>query len=602
MALLHRAVSEQWILVAPLVVGVIGADLGKEDNKEQSALSFGIGATLLGAVSFMMCLVYFTNHPDKDMKRYTYEMITQVTAIFCAVLVFDAVNSCVEIYMNLAEKSYEQQALVDCCHMLVWFLLLQFVLAMFSGALSEWGFTPKNVQTANDNLKAFGVLLAHITGFASINAFGTLQQMLHDEFGVAWVAIAAAAMSLLCLTRATKILREKVSLGDDGVEDEWESLWDEQTAEAEQDVLGLTMSFLTINIARQLICGSLPDPDGDEPWTMLVSHPARQMYELLGVGLVAALMAFLLRVYQPHHLAGHQHSLYLLTMGTFNAMASWAFFFGFTWYIASWHLEDPVVLKVIVAASLFFGTFLVMWIFDKLADADWTPEAVDNGIIAFIESLAVMVGFAWEQAFFQSTKDLAEMSPRPTETRTFLALMCVVILVPAWRWYVIPILTREGWKFGFIIDHEDEESVMELLKHKGFASAIENVKNKHGKYSHAEFSRAKSVARFAAAVNGEDKKVAPEGYSHLPKCDVEAMQERNTELENCIGQLEARNEQLNSELERTVRSYHSRMEEMHRIMLNLTSDATGVKWSPRINFGWSPRTNLGWAGKNPVET
>jgi len=160
-----------------------------------------------------------------------------------------------------------------------------------------------------------------------------------------------------------------------------------------------------------------------------------------------------------------------------------------------------------------------------------------------------------------------------------------VVLVPAWRWYVIPILTREGWKFGFIIDHEDEESVMELLKHKGFASAIEKMKNKPGKYSHAEYSRANSVAHFAAALNGKDKNVAPEGYSHLPRSDVEAMRERNTELEHCIGQLEARNEHLNSELERTVRSYHSRMEEMHRMMLNLTSNTTGVKWSPRMNFG-----------------
>merc|ERR1719199_1839892 len=98
--------------------------------------------------------------------------------------------------------------MVDVIHMLMWFTIMQVSLACLSGAAGPFQVSEErqNEMTEEEleetleakevNMKCFAVLLAHITGFASINAFGTVQQM---AFKSSWlVALLAVPVAFLC--------------------------------------------------------------------------------------------------------------------------------------------------------------------------------------------------------------------------------------------------------------------------------------------------------------------------------------------------------------------------------------------------------------------
>merc|ERR1712232_1464594 len=42
-----------------------------------------------------------------------------------------------------------------------------------------------------------------------------------------------------------------------------------------------------------------------------------------------------------------------------------------------------------------------------------------------------------------------------------LGLACVIIVVPAWRLYLLPMSKMNGWKLGFVIDECGEEILVE---------------------------------------------------------------------------------------------------------------------------------------------
>merc|ERR1712187_850781 len=74
-----------------------------------------------------------------------------------------------------------------------------------------------------------------------------------------------------------------------------------------------------------------------------------------------------------------------------------------------------------------------------------------------IMSNGLLVGFAWEQSFDKAIEAISSNMPHEAQhwTKLALAIFCVVVIVPAWRWYLLPMEILDGYKFGFVIDHED---------------------------------------------------------------------------------------------------------------------------------------------------
>merc|ERR1719171_1822143 len=115
-------------------------------------------------------------------------------------------------------------------------------------------------------MKCFAVLFSHMVGFAAINGFGTMQQL--SFFSKSWqmclALVPIAAVLMFAWFKVLDTLRAKIAYGDDGVEDEFEKAWDAETEEAENDIAGLSLSFLTVQTMRLAISGILPNQEGEE--------------------------------------------------------------------------------------------------------------------------------------------------------------------------------------------------------------------------------------------------------------------------------------------------------------------------------------------------
>merc|ERR1740130_1597960 len=129
---------------ASIMITLIASFLVKSAFAEEKVTAVGVSmaATLLGSISFVMCLYYFVNYDDKDIKQKAWETISSTISIFCAVLLFSSFNDLAEAYVIdpiFGEGDATKGALlVDMIHMIFWYTMMGLSLAFLSGAAGPW--------------------------------------------------------------------------------------------------------------------------------------------------------------------------------------------------------------------------------------------------------------------------------------------------------------------------------------------------------------------------------------------------------------------------------------------------------------------------------
>ncbi|CAE7690812.1 HMA1 [Symbiodinium pilosum] len=477
----------------------------------------GVASTLVGAMVFLMCLTYLTNHSDKDIRRYSYEVISQTIAIFCAVMIFQYMN---DVTVKVVQMFGLQRFhfLVQMCQMLVWYAALEFHLyyMSFQGAIvlakhklkevpgmkpsservSVWTalsslVNPEHVmlqqlhpldhiEDLQSQMTCWKVLLSHVAGFASINAFGTLQQM--ETFSKSWQMsvwiVGLAALSLLLLQWHFDAQRRKVadnwktfsSLYDDRMEELYHEcyiMWHEEAEEPEDNVLALTLSFLTVQTVRFWISGHMPDVEGLDGWAVQTTRSISDIETLLMAGALFCASTVALDLYAGLHVGQdadeEEPRVYQVALASSNQAFAWCMYFGCKWLVATELFvdgpEEKMVLHLILAALVTFIAVVAIWVLDKLADLEATGEDLDHAIIQVIGGNSILVGFAWEQCFDRAIEVIAAQGTffrvPPLAVKLALAAACICVIIPAWRRWILPMVLREGWKFGFVIDGSD---------------------------------------------------------------------------------------------------------------------------------------------------
>eukprot|EP00927_Polykrikos_kofoidii_P025263 TRINITY_DN22730_c0_g1_i1.p1 TRINITY_DN22730_c0_g1~~TRINITY_DN22730_c0_g1_i1.p1 ORF type:complete len:609 (+),score=91.25 TRINITY_DN22730_c0_g1_i1:34-1860(+) len=472
----------------------------EEKEKEEEEVSLDavyIAATLMLLITFQMLLFYMMNHKDDDMRRYTYEVISSTVSIFCAVLLFQSANALLTAMMG--EVSEAVECIAHMVHMMFWYIVVQLALAHISGAIGEvtGRVVDYNDETANDKVKAdmasFAVLLAHMTGFASIFAWGTLQQLSPFSSSpiMSLLIVPLALLGQCALQRVANMIRTKVAFGDDGEWDQAEIVWNEQTCEAEDDIMGLCCSWLLSQSFRFWIVGVLPNVEGADG---MPTHSCGQtiLLAIVGVGLSLFIgVVVALReagkasedVQEEDTVKGRFINSFICMLGM---SMSWCVFFSSMWYMANIEYrltttggeENPMVLTISTAFFASVVGFILIYALDKLADADWTPETVDAGIRRVIAFYGFAIGFAWEKCFDAATEVLSESLPSPRLSKLVLAVLCAAVVVPAWRWYVLPMSIQNGWKYGFVLDFKNTAQWKSVITNHRFQRVRDSFKDR----------------------------------------------------------------------------------------------------------------------------
>jgi len=416
-------------------------------EEESSPVAIAISVMLMGSIGFQMLMFYLVNWPDRDIQRYSWRVISQTISIFCAVLLFQGCNGLVEEHF-IKGSSPQMEVIVDMSQMLFWLTCMQIVLAITSGALSEFFGAEPNMEKVELNVKSWSVLFSHVAGFATINAWGSLQQeYLRDSASKALLIVPVGCIGLLIIYHFFDIIRERISHMDDGEKDEYEEKWDEETEEAENDVAGLSLSFLTVQALRFGISGVLPNQEGIEIWSDAISHTSRQCHLLMGcgVGFFCLSLAVLNSERLLEETSSRVQRMIEILNNYFTFGLSWCLFYGVRWAISATQFTDEnALLMVSIALFLSVVSFLTIFILDKVEDNHLfgeDSEIAEGATEKMISGLGILIGFSWEQSFDTAVDVVSEGLKQecpPLISKMVMSVILVLIVFPAWRIYILP--------------------------------------------------------------------------------------------------------------------------------------------------------------------
>jgi hypothetical protein len=313
--------------------------------------------------------------------------------------------------------------------------------------------------------KAWGTLFAHMAGFAAICSGTRMQQL--DVFGKSKVLCWAPVIINQCLLRvaflASGCLREwqlsRLGASARGTASDKEReeaelgiatmrrLMKEESEESENDVSSLSMSYLTVNVIRWYLTGFLPNEEGEEGHGF---HPELwHVFALYFVGFMAVGLAVGLAILMSrfsgylHHHAGLHRTLEAILNATGMCFA-WCLLWATKWICKEKLFSHEMLGRVSLAFVLTSFAALSVFAVDKVADSlrssqtdRATMEFAEEIIRIIINSLGILVGFSWEHSFDGSVVGVSQMTPRPAESELVMGIAVAVLILPAWRDYIL---------------------------------------------------------------------------------------------------------------------------------------------------------------------
>lgn len=139
--------------------------------------------------------------------------------------------------------------------------------------------------------------------------------------------------------------------------------------------------------------------------------------------------------------------------------------------------EDVVMCEVVSALLVTVAGFLAIWTLDHIRDQVDNDEGAygrktRRGCLAIIDGIGVLIGVAWEKCFDEASESIFEGYPsvQGSVGKLGLAVFSVVLLLPAWKKFVIPMTLHDNWRFKAVVN----KHLFEKLKdHKDFGNAID---------------------------------------------------------------------------------------------------------------------------------
>lgn len=158
---------------------------------------------------------------------------------------------------------------------------------------------------------------------------------------------------------------------------------------------------------------------------------------------------------------------------------AWCFFFSGIWSFAGIpnifaddtkkHI-DMMPLQLVQALASSTISFFAIRILDVMADRSKQRRGLASsklqvqGIKKIIAAIGILVGFAWEQCFDSSVSALSSRMEHSSLTKLVLAAFVFLVIVPAWKMWILPIEIGMGWLNPALASIDSEEELDEFIK------------------------------------------------------------------------------------------------------------------------------------------
>jgi len=499
---------------------------GEEEEFIPTAADSEVAYMLLGAVIFVVSLFYLVNWNDDDIRYYSMNIISMTMSIFSAVLMYQGIND--QIMRFSAQQTEAVRVVIQFAHCAVYIIIMQVLISSLSGVMplpcdEKLDFDEKvwlvadglrcdydrpltkdeekgvramqnkdtkakrsvwvdkyaqevpvrkerhHLRRAQRRMRCWAMLLAHMSGFAAINAGARLQAV--EIFSSSpWMAMLPAVINqvvlqiffqLSSLARGKRmqecIDKEKIS-GYKKVK-----LCHEAVVEAENDVSSLSLSFLGVQVMRFIISGVMPNEEGEEEPP--VAHQWVTIFAFFGMGLILMILAVILAMKcvgeeeeeevrggstgeknKKKHAVPKEPLGMRLAMILSNSLAmafAWILLFGTKWLLIKLDMLDiETMIGQIVHAlglSLLCGVavFALDFVDDSVRESKGGAEAATKAIRVVIQSIAILIGFSWEHCFDAAVADVAFITPHKRWAKFIMGCFVCIFLVPAWRRHIL---------------------------------------------------------------------------------------------------------------------------------------------------------------------
>lgn len=159
-----------------------------------------------------------------------------------------------------------------------------------------------------------------------------------------------------------------------------------------------------------------------------------------------------------------------------------------------------------------------------------------------------------------------------------LTLFCCILLIPAWKWYMIPFMVAEGWKIDFPLRIQDLHKCSQQMAGVPESGELTEEQSKaEAKRALKKIEQMKKVLTSLGSVvdkHALKEEMAADGeYHQLAGDDKEALRKQNEELRAEVVRANAACQKAQQMLDATMANMLSSMKQMNDTMGRIESAA-----------------------------
>lgn len=401
---------------------------GQEAPIAQNAPAY----VLFGQILLVIAFYYLTHSNAPRVVTSTWKTLAGILSIMVAIHSNETLNDMAELVFPRNESF--QFAAFKIVQFVSFFVLLQIVLFHFR-------YHPKN-------LRGWGLVGAHITGFVAVDIFTEMQE--HKPWNTVLGTLAVGLMALttfVILIASSDKIREKLYMAD-GVVDQEEDDWIHICIHVENEIIGFCMGAVLTQTCRCALTGEVPEMHGKQytdKWLHVIG-----LFFCGGVfGTLMLLTSFYKdKVYQALG-EGKAVQRVVQTFNEVMAMSmAWSFFFAGRWLF--WKIMDlcasnnainftegPMMIASMIQACAFFVVGFSVILSIELFAGDLS-RSLNLSLIA--DACILLIGLSCENTFSIAVHALAEGYTGADRmfVDTGLSALVVLIVMPALILFILP--------------------------------------------------------------------------------------------------------------------------------------------------------------------